>query len=107
MYFYGEWPRGDIDHINRVKDDNRLSNLRDVSRSQNKQNQGPTVRSKTGIKGVYAHRDGGKATGKWAASIAHLGKNHFLGAYKTITEAQAAYASAAKVMHDFNQSAQG
>jgi len=107
LYFYGEWPKADIDHINRVKDDNRLENLRDVSRSQNKQNQGASIRNKVGIKGVYPYRNNGKQTGKWAAAICHRGKGHFLGAYSTIEEAQAAYASAASVLHEFNPSAQG
>jgi hypothetical protein len=35
---YGEWPKQVIDHINRIKDDNRLVNLRDVSISVNARN---------------------------------------------------------------------
>src|SRR5687768_10767115 len=34
----GEWPRGDIDHINGVRDDNRWTNLREATRSQNASN---------------------------------------------------------------------
>ena len=37
-YVYGEWPSDDIDHINRNKLDNRLANLRCLSRSDNLRN---------------------------------------------------------------------
>lgn len=35
MYVYGEWPSGEIDHINRIRSDNRISNLRICTRQQN------------------------------------------------------------------------
>lgn len=35
---HGEWPRGQIDHINGVRNDNRIANLRDVSACENQQN---------------------------------------------------------------------
>jgi len=36
LYFYGFMPENDIDHINGEKDDNRLANLRDATRSENR-----------------------------------------------------------------------
>lgn len=49
----------EIDHINRIKLDNRLSNLRAVTRSINEINK--PARNKSGIKGVYhVFRNGGK-----------------------------------------------
>ena len=38
LYHYGEWPVNEIDHINNIKDDNRICNLRDVTHSENQQN---------------------------------------------------------------------
>jgi hypothetical protein len=35
LWFYGEWPEHDIDHINGDRSDNRLINLRKATRSQN------------------------------------------------------------------------
>jgi hypothetical protein len=37
--YYGVWPKNDIDHINNVRDDNRLENLREATRSENSGNQ--------------------------------------------------------------------
>ena len=51
--FYGRWP-SEIDHLNGIKTDNRLCNLREVSRSENNQNRvwkwKPNAR--TGLPGV-------------------------------------------------------
>lgn len=38
LYTHGVWPEADLDHINRNRDDNRIENLRDVSRSENNRN---------------------------------------------------------------------
>lgn len=34
FYVHGEWPKHTIDHINRIKDDNRIANLRDVTQRE-------------------------------------------------------------------------
>lgn len=44
-HFHGIWPVGEIDHINRVRDDNSISNLRDVSRMENALNKDSPDRS--------------------------------------------------------------
>lgn len=51
LYVYGEWPADEIDHINRVKTDNRIVNLRVVSRRENSLNIG--ARNRFGVPGVY------------------------------------------------------
>src|SRR5712664_3026918 len=64
LYVHGHWPLDEIDHINGVRDDNRLSNLRQATRSENAQNQRRAQsRSKIGILGVTLHR------GKFQAQI--------------------------------------
>lgn len=98
FYVHGSWPKGDIDHINRVKDDNRIHNLRDVTRSQNKQNQGPSKNCKSGIKGVYWCNQ----SSKWRAGICHQGRQWVIGEYKTIEAAASAYATEAARVHEFN-----
>jgi hypothetical protein len=36
--YYGEWPKQTIDHINGIRGDNRIENLRDVSMKTQQQN---------------------------------------------------------------------
>lgn len=84
LYAYGAWPDGDIDHINRDKTDNRISNLRLVSRSENQLNRKRNRNNKSGYNGVYA-RDGG-----YTATIKLNGVRHSLGVYDTFAEARAA-----------------
>ena len=86
LHFYGEWPNGDIDHINRDRMDNRIVNLRDVSRSVNIHNAlGKNPAS--GVKGV--HRDGGDSN-RWIARIEINRKTYRFGPFATINEATAA-----------------
>lgn len=73
----------EIDHINCIKIDNRIENLRESTRSQNQWNRGSYVNSITGVKGVYPHK-----SGKYSAEIKHEGKKHYLGLFKTVEEAR-------------------
>lgn len=74
---YGEWPDGGIDHINHVKDDNRIVNLRLVSHKSNMQNQRIRSTNTSGALGVHLH----KASGKWRACIMVNGKSKHLGLF--------------------------
>ncbi len=65
LYVYGYFPEGEIDHINRLKDDNRIENLREISRSCNVKNQGLSKSNKSGVKGVF-QRNGRKG---WLVSM--------------------------------------
>ena len=98
MYVYGEFPDGDIDHINRDKKDNRIKNLRISTKSQNRQNISVQKNNKIGLKGVWLHAQ----TKKWCASIGVNGKNKHLGSFDSQKEAAAAYATAAMMFHEFN-----
>jgi len=52
FYMTGEWPPNQIDHINRIRDDNRFCNLRLADQSLQEYNKGISRRNKTGFKGV-------------------------------------------------------
>lgn len=52
-YFNGRFPNGEIDHINRVRDDNRIENLRECSRIENIHNTTKKVNPQTGVVGIY------------------------------------------------------
>jgi len=97
LYHNGHFPAHDIDHINCIKDDNRIENLRDVTRSQNKQNGPHQKNNKSGVRGVWFH----KQNKNWCASIFANGKNTYLGSFKSVEEAEAAYKAAKKILHDF------
>lgn len=93
---YGQWPQGVIDHINGIKSDNRLANLRDISPQWNSQN---THRARpcgtTGYLGVSW--DGAK--GKFQAGIVVDGRRKLLGRYNSPEEAHQAYLAAKRKMH--------
>ena len=77
----------EIDHWNRDKLDNRKSNLRPCSQSQNIANQDARKTSKTGIKGVHPFKGGPK----FAAQITHNRKVYSLGVFATVEDAASAY----------------
>jgi len=98
LYVYGEFPYGFLDHINRIRTDNRVENLREVSKAQSRENIGVSKSSKCGLKGVWLH----KQTKKWCASIGSNGKNIHLGSFALIEDAYAAYQKAASIYHTIN-----
>ena len=61
LWYYGYFPENDIDHINRVRSDNRICNLREVSRSCNNHNSCVPTSNTSGIKGVGAYKGGFRA----------------------------------------------
>lgn len=94
LYVHGEWPEADIDHINRDKLDNRISNLREVDRSTNLQNRDLPPK-KSGFVGVTKN----KHYDRWAATITTEGRKRHLGMYSSPEDAHAAYTAARKTMH--------
>ena len=52
LMVYGEFPLDQIDHINGIKKDNRIDNLRDVSRSENGRNSKKSIKNTSGFIGV-------------------------------------------------------
>jgi len=83
----------DVDHIDGDKCNNRISNLRLASESQNCANRKRRSDNKSGFKGVYAM---GK---KWAASVTSNKKRVHLGLFETPELAYSAYVSVATVKH--------
>lgn len=92
--YYGVWPSGEIDHINNVKSDNRIVNLRDVSASINMQNiMNPTSRNKSGVLGVVAQGI------KFKSTITSEGRTKHIGTFKTSREAHEAYLNVKRAVH--------
>ena len=96
FYVTGEWPPDQIDHINGIRDDNRIANLRAATRSENGQNRRkPQANNTTGYLGVTRHR------GKFLAKIRLDGKRKHLGLFTTPEEAHVAYLEAKRRLHPF------
>ena len=85
----------EIDHINGNSLDNRESNLRFCTRSQNMYNHGPQKNNTTGYKGVCFD----KKRGKYMASISANRKQKNIGRFDTAEDAARAYNKAARAMH--------
>ena len=83
---YGRYPDGDIDHINGIGTDNRLTNLREVSHAENMRNQRRSSANTSGCMGVDFHN----VANKWRARIIVDKKEMHLGVFDTKTEAVAA-----------------
>jgi hypothetical protein len=82
----GRWPDNHIDHINGICNDNRICNLRDVTRSVNARNAKKKINNTSGICGVSWH----KKNQKWQANITMRGKSVNLGYFENIECATAA-----------------
>jgi hypothetical protein len=91
LYMTGTWPKSTIDHKDGNKSDNRWTNLREATSSQNAVNRKTNINNKLGIKGVTFHR-----SGRYQARLG-IGnsRSRHLGMYDTAEEAAAVYAKAA------------
>ncbi|MGL5904208.1 MAG: HNH endonuclease [Cetobacterium sp.] len=87
-----------IDHIDHIRTNNRLSNLRKASRKQNMQNQSLRRNNSSGVTGVYwsAKRS------KWFADICIDYKTTYLGAFDTLEDAVASRKEA-EIKHGFHK----
>ena len=89
FYSYGAWPNGDIDHKDLVRANDRLENLREASRSQNKANQVAYANNVLGLKGVHKRTDKNYKK-PYVGRISVAGKSKHLGYFETAELARAA-----------------
>lgn len=93
LYVHGYEPT-EIDHINRIRNDNRIVNLREVSRTENNLNASIRKDNTSGYKGVSWN----KTRNKWQAYIKIKGKKKSLGYHHTAEEAHIARVNYEKLM---------
>lgn len=91
FYVHGQWPAGDLDHVDGARANNRIVNLREASRSQNIFNS-KLVRSSSGVRGVTWN----KRERRWKANLKKDQQVIHLGTFETLPDAIAARAEAAK-----------
>lgn len=95
FYVNGHWPENDIDHINGIKSDNRIANLRDVTRRVNVENKRKArADNQLSMLGVSPRRN------RFRAAIHVCGHHKHLGYFDTKEEAQAAYLNAKRSLHE-------
>ncbi len=83
LWYYGRWPKQEIDHINHNRNDNRICNLREVSHGENCRNSSLYSKNTSGQAGVSFY----KRDGNWQAYINSNGKRISLGKFATLEEA--------------------
>lgn len=94
FFVYGVIPQLTIDHINGIRDDNRIENLREVSFAENCRNRRRMKNNTSGVQGVsFSPRHQ-----MWKVSIRANGRDVFLGYYRTIDEASIARRAAERAL---------
>ncbi len=83
FYYYGAWPKYEIDHIDGDSLNNRINNLRDVDASTNQRNRVLNKNNRSGISGI----SWSKAMRKWQVSIKVGSVRKHLGYFNTLQEA--------------------
>jgi hypothetical protein len=83
LYHHGYLPENQVDHIDRNKLNNRIENLREVSKSCNMRNTGNRTDNSSGVKGVRWHR----REEKWEARVKAPEKTINLGSSEDLLEA--------------------
>lgn len=97
LYIHGKFNKNEIDHINGIKNDNRLENLREVSHAENQQNRRkPNSINKTGYLGVSLY----KKSNQFRAFICVNKINRHLGIFDTPEQAHEAYLNAKRKLHE-------
>ena len=84
LLHHGDWPKNEIDHVNGDSLDNRIENLRDVTKSENMRNTKISKRNNSGVVGVRFVKP---REGYWTADIGVDGRSIGLGSFKTFDEA--------------------
>lgn len=102
LYVFGSWPTFQVDHRDGDGLNNRRSNLREATGSQNMQNRGAYSNNTSGFKGVCWDKE----SRKWKAQIGSQGRLKSLGRFDDPSDAHAAYCDAAEKLHgDFGRTA--
>lgn len=102
LYMLGEMPKGVVDHLNGDRDDNRWSNLRDVTHHVNQQNlRAAQSNNKTKLLGVTTLKNR-RGTKHFCAQVFAHGKRRHCSYHETPEEAHAAYLEAKRKLHEGN-----
>jgi hypothetical protein len=91
LHVHGEWPSGQIDHINGARTDNRIENLRVVTNAVNQTNLSPaSSTSHSKVRGAHWN----SRLRKFQSQVEVAGKRLYLGLFDTAEQAHQAYVEA-------------
>lgn len=91
LYMTGRWPETLVDHRDRVRSNNRWSNIREASYSENAGNMATRPSNTSGYKGVFFRKESPRPF----AQIMVDGRSIYLGTFDTPEDAAMAYQAAA------------
>lgn len=86
LYVNGYYPTKVVDHINGIKSDNRISNLRECTKTQNEWNRGLNKNNTSGVKNVSMNKE----KKKWHVQIKTDGKRVYSKYFKSFEDAKLA-----------------
>lgn len=95
FHYYGNWPNKDLDHINRIRDDNRICNLREATKSENSINR--AIEPNNLYRGVRQLTTGSGFRAE--IRIAGVDSKEYLGTYTTAEAASLVFESRARELH--------
>lgn len=95
LYMTGAWPEHEVDHEDRVRWNNRWSNLRSATHAQNSTNAGPRLPNTSGFRGVFKVA----RSGKWLAKVVCEKRQHYFGTHEREIDAARAYDAGARSLH--------
>ena len=95
LLYYEVWPDEAVDHFDRDRLNNKISNLRPCSWAENAMNVGHYKTNTSGLQGA-SYRNG-----RWRACMRALGVHMHLGVFNSPDEAHKAYVSAKRELHPF------
>jgi hypothetical protein len=95
LLHYGTLPKNNIDHINEIKTDNRIENLREATPSENMRNYTNNVKNTSGYKNVVWN----KKASKWQVGLRVEGKKKHIGMFAFINDAIIAAQNARQQFH--------
>jgi len=83
LFMEGYLPENCVDHINRVRNDDRWCNLREVSHQCNMRNKNTSYSNNSGVVGVHIEN----SVNKWKVTIGNGNKEMFIGRFVEFKEA--------------------
>lgn len=95
LYTHGRWPNEQIDHINNIRDDNRIVNLREATHGENMKNMTMSKANTSGVKGVSWC----KVMKKWFAYVGNSNQRIKVGYFNDIESAEIAVKKTREKLH--------